>query len=109
MDDVVKPYRPAYPEICLLLMRRFRVPTPGVRMCTVNFPGYTRRDISRSFRVLRRRGVLAVQTVHDVTGEPYAGRLVSLTLLGRLVLNTLEAAPGPISCRDSAGQTGSYS
>lgn len=95
MDELVNTRRVAYPEVCLLLMRRFRVPTPGVRLCTVKFPGYSRYDISRSFRLLRRRGVLAVQTVRDVHGEPYSGRLVSLTLLGKLVLNTMEASPTP--------------
>lgn len=85
----------ACPQLCLLLMRRFRVPTPGVRLRHVHFSGYSAPEVKRGFRYLRRRRVLAAAIVLDADGVRYGGHLVSLTALGQAVLKMMEAWPGP--------------
>lgn len=91
MNDLVRKKKPAAcPQLCLMLMRRFQAPVPGVRLCRVHFEGYADREIRRSFRYLLRRRVLDAQVAHDASGDRYAGYLVSLSPLGRLVLKTVD-------------------
>lgn len=93
MDDMVRLKNMPSPPLCFLLMRHFRVPTPGVRLCRLRFPGYSGQDVRRSFRYLRRRCVLDAKVVQDADGIRFDGQLVSLTSLGRLVLNMMENWP----------------
>lgn len=83
--------QPATPlPLCHLLLRRFRIARPGVRVAEIVLNRHSSRDIRNEFQQLRRRGWLDVGVLRDIDGNRFSGWVVALTPMGRLALEALD-------------------
>lgn len=76
--------------LCHLLLRQFRDARPGVRATQIVLPPHSSNAIRDEFQQLRRRGWLTVMTLRDRDGQRFGGWGVSLTPMGRMVLDALD-------------------
>lgn len=76
--------------LCHLLLRQFRDARPGVRATQILLPPHPSNAIRDEFQQLRRRGWLTVMVLRDREGQRFGGWGVSLTPMGRMVLDALD-------------------
>jgi hypothetical protein len=76
--------------LCHLLLRQFRDARPGVRATQIVLPPHPSNAIRDEFQQLRRRGWLTVMVLRDHDGQRFSGWGVSLTPMGRMVLDALD-------------------
>lgn len=76
--------------LCHQLLRHFRVARPGVRTSQLVLASYASREIRNEFQQMRRLRWLEVAVLSDIDGNRFSGWGVSLTPLGRSVLEALD-------------------
>lgn len=82
VDFDIRTYR-----LALILMRRFRQPTPGVVLGNVRVEGYCVEDVRDCLAHLRENGVLHTSQTFDAKGNKFRGQLVGLTTFGAVLLD----------------------
>jgi hypothetical protein len=77
--------------LCHLLLRQFRDARPGVRATQIVLPPHPSNAIRDEFQQLRRRGWLTVMVLRDHDGQRFSGWGVSLSPMGRMVLEAMDS------------------